>query len=666
MSGFARRVGMVATVVAGAALIGTGIGAALGGTMVLSGVGSAASIASVAGAVAAVSGAVAQVTAKKPSAEGAVIGFLTGANQPLPYLIGEAYTEGVEIYRNGYGGEVNDVKNPYAFIPRVLSCCGPIESMGTTLVNYETTSFTGALGTVQEASGYYEEYLYHDQQLGARPESDALASPSGWGTPGKWGSDYKLSGFAAVGWSLIWSKKGKRFGGGQIPPLGKVPQGVKVYDPRLDSTYPGGSGTQRIDDETTWAYSTNPALHALAYSYGRLMNGKPIFGVRLFDADAIDLAAVVAWANVCDANSWGANGTIYEPGDKWNNLKKICEAGAAQPVPGSTLGFDYQAPRTSLYTVTLDDLAGPVSASLGRGWKARHNVLVPRYRSAAHQWGYVQADRVEVSAWITADGEEKIDERQFDLVTDVDQVTELATYDLYQRREAGPIVLPCKPHMREFHPGHCLTLAAELGAHPDGEVDVVIRRRAPDANTGVIRFICELETPAKHTAALGLTGGAPPTITWPTNEDIQTAFDLNSIGAGELGALITGRAMVDVDPADGLLQASDTEITVENHTAEYFDKSESITGTTITTEDDGTTAIAAETRYFIYYDDAGRSGGAVTLKATQDITAAVNSATNPGRHYVGAITTDVLGGGGTTGGGTAPPYVAPGDWTYEP
>ena len=486
-------------------------------------------IAGAAAAIAVVAGTVGQLTAKQPSAQGQVQGYLVGSNQPLPYLMGEAYTEGTELYRVGYGGEVDDVKNPYAFIPRVLSCCGPIESMGDTLVNYGAVTLSGSVGTVQDVDGYYENWMYLDQQLGARPESDALQSPAGWGTPTYWSSGHKLSGFAAVGWSLKWAKKGQRFPGGQIPPLGKGPQGVKVYDPRLDSTYPGGSGAHRIDDEDTWEYSANPALHAITYAYGRLMNGKPIFGVRLFDPAAIDLAAAVAWANVCDTNGWTVNGTIYEPADKWNNLKRICETGGAQPVAGSVLGFDYQAPRTSLATVTLDDLAGPVSASLGRGWRARKNALVPKFRSAAHQWDYVQGGQVANSVWIAEDGEEKTDERQFDLVTDKDQAAQLAAYDLYQRREAGPIVLPCKSHMRVYRPGNCLTLSAEIGAHPDGEVKVVVRRRSVDIETGVVTLTCEAETDAKHTVALSYTGTTPPTVAWPSQEELDEAAYFNNL-----------------------------------------------------------------------------------------------------------------------------------------
>jgi hypothetical protein len=481
-----------------------------------------------------------------------------------------------------------------------------------------------------------------------------------------------------VAWSLQWSKKGKRFAGGQIPPLGKVPKGVKVYDMRQDSTFPGGSGPCRLGDESTYVWDgppgasipagQNPACHAVTYAYGRTMNGVPIFGVRRFDAATINLAQYAAWANVCDANNWTVNGTIYEPGDKWNNLKRICEAGGAQPVPGAVLGVDYQAPRTSLYTVTRDDLAGPVSASLGKGWKNRHNVLKGKYRSPAHQWGYVQGHEARSEDWIAFDGEEKVDERQFDLVTSEDQCAQLTTYDLWQRREAGPFRIVCKPHMRIFRPGQCITLGADLGAHPAGAIKTVIRRRSIDPVAGTVTFICEAETDAKHTAALGATGAVPPTVDWPTQEEIEQAIALNTTGPGELLSLITGRAMVDVDPADGLLQASDTAVTIETHTARYADKEVSVTGATLTVLADGTTTIAslpAATWLFIYYDDLNRSGGAVSLKATTIPADAYTSPDNPARHYVGAIQKVAPGDPPATGGGALPPGFGP-EWEIEP
>lgn len=650
MSGFLRTVGQVAGTVASIAAFIPG----------------AQPIAAAAAAVATVATLGAQLTAKPPSAKGQINERILGANNPLPLMIGRSYSGGVQVHDVGYGGEVNDVENPYRFMASVYSCCGPVQALESVQVDYSATSF-GA-GTPGNASGYYADYLYRDFQLGARPESDALQAQ--WsGTP-DWGSSHKLSGFAAIGFSLKWSKKGKRFPGGQIPVLGAIWQGVKVYDPRLDSTFPGGSGSHRITDESTWEYSRSPALHALAYGYGRYVNGVKVFGVDLGDA-AIDLASAVAWANVCDANSWYVDGTIYEPGDKWNNLKRICEAGGAVPVlDGGILTFDYQAPRTSLYTVTRDDLAGGITASLSKGWKSRINTIVPRYRSEAHQWNYVQSDPVSVAAFVTADGEKKEDERQWDLVTDKDQAAQLTLYDLYQRREAGPIRVPCKPHMREYRPGACLTLDEELGAHPAGTVKVLVRRRIVDITVGLIELECELETDAKHTEALAATGTAPSTITLPTSEDLEAALALNQLPTGYVTSLIAASYVTDADPADGLVQASEsggtTTITVESHTRTYADIGVvSVTGGSLTVEDDGSTAITTETTYHIYYDDIARAGGSVALKATKVSTTAATSETNPGRHRIATVTTPAAGGS-SSAGGTTPGGWDPGDFYETP
>lgn len=645
MSGVFRAIGSVAGVVASVAVFIPG----------------GQAIAGIAAAVATVAGGASQLLAKPPAQKGAVNQRIIGANNPLPYLMGRSYSAGVQVHDVGYGGEVNDVDNPYRWLVTVHSAAGPVDAIENTLANYAAVTFSSG-----EATGYYADYWWRDTQLGARPEADAL-TPNFSGAP-RWGTSYKLSGFCAVGHNFKWSKRGKRFGGGQLPIVGEIVRGVKVYDPRLDSTFPGGSGSQRITDESTWAYSANPALHALAYAYGRYVNGKKVIGVDLGSA-SIDRASVVAWANVCEANGWTLGGTIYEGAgqSKWDNLKRICQAGGAQPVlAGGILRFDFQSPRTSLATITRDDLAaGPIRDSLGRGWKDRHNTIVPRYRSEAHQWEIVQAAPIAVSAFVTEDGESKVDEVEFGLVTDKDQAAELATYEIWQRREIGPITLPLKAHFRGYTPGDCFTLAAELS--PTGAaLKVVLRRRAIDVASGAVNCTFEAESDAKHTAALGSTATAPSTISFPTPEELDDTWALNSQGSGELGALITSRAMVDADPSDGLLQATATSITIETHTAQYFDRSVSVTGATLTTEDDGTTAIAAETRYFIYYDDALRAGGAVAFKATQLLTDALNSDTNPGRHFVGAITTDVTGGSGVSGGGQPPPYVPPGDWDEIP
>src|SRR3546814_982145 len=77
-------------------------------------------------------------------------------------------------------------------------------------------------------------------------------------------SAHKLSGYCATMVRLRYDSKGKHFQNG-VPDVLWIVQGVKVYDPRLDSTYPGGSGACRAGDESTYVYSQNPYLHALTW-----------------------------------------------------------------------------------------------------------------------------------------------------------------------------------------------------------------------------------------------------------------------------------------------------------------------------------------------------------------------------------------------------------------
>ncbi len=77
------------------------------------------------------------------------------------------------------------------------------------------------------------------------------------------------------------------------PDFTAVMQGYKLYDPRLDTTN-GGTGTHRLADITTWAYSNNPAL-CLAHF---LMNKRVGPGIS---SALIDWVSVAAAADYCDS-----------------------------------------------------------------------------------------------------------------------------------------------------------------------------------------------------------------------------------------------------------------------------------------------------------------------------------------------------------------------------
>jgi Putative phage tail protein len=79
--------------------------------------------------------------------------------------------------------------------------------------------------------------------------------------------------------------------------------GALVYDPRLDSTVAGGSGSHRADDQSTWAWSSsgsrNPALQLLWWMLGYKINGILAVGKGI-PKERINLESFAIAANACD------------------------------------------------------------------------------------------------------------------------------------------------------------------------------------------------------------------------------------------------------------------------------------------------------------------------------------------------------------------------------
>jgi hypothetical protein len=486
-------------------------------------------VAAVASAVAVVAGVGAQITAKRPPIQGSTTNITIGANMPSPYIMGEAYYGGSRVHLVGYGTQ-NDVPNAYLLAVDVYGVGGPYNALIGTYLDFAPVSFSG-----DAAVGHYSnDTLYRDYQLGETPEGSAL-TPHWSGAP-DWGSGYKLSGKPAIAWNARFPKDGKRWGSG-FAQTGAVWQGVLIYDMRLDGTYPGGSGAHRWADpadkvsfaaaKATWVYSTNPALHALRYALGSWERDETdtdaeyqkVFGIGL-DWDGIVVADFAELANVCDDNGWTCNGVIFEPGDKWANLKSILQAGGAEPCfRNGRLGLRINTPRVSLDTITVDDIADECSFPAMQSYRDRLNTIIPKYISPAHKWESVASNPVQVLDYVEQDGEEKAQELTFNLVTNADQAAQLAGYALVCGREAGPIELVCKPRLRGYGPGDMLTLG-QLGAGEqfDG-ADCIVLKRTVDPATMKVSLTLVTEDTAKHEYALSLTGTSPPAITITPPED---------------------------------------------------------------------------------------------------------------------------------------------------
>ncbi|MBA4092389.1 MAG: hypothetical protein C0494_17605 [Sphingobium sp.] len=487
-------------------------------------------LASVMALVSAAASVGAQLLQKKPGIQGGVNSVTIGANSPVPYGMGRCFTSGAQLNDVGYGGKVGKTRNPYLSKVFIWSVSTAF-AIDAVLFDFNVINFSGT-----SAQGYYHSWLYLDRQLGLRPEPDALAGP--WGPIPDWGSDYKLSNYAAGLFSYRFDRDNKRWANG-IPVHGVVGRWAKVYDWRKDSTYPGGSGSHRWDDEATYEYDPNVALNAITYARGRYAVGGDA-SMRMagcgFPQDSIDWPAWNAFANVCDANGWEVNGFVYDgPGiSLWDNLKRICAAGAAIPViSGGLLSVRFQSPKVALDTITPDDFAeGERMAPAMRTWKDRINTMVPKYRSEANKWEYVQSDAIAIEEYIALDGEPKEEENPCELVTDKDQAAQITYYELFNRRELTGWTYPLKPRLWEVKLGEAYHLT-----DPEFGIDhlVVVAAIDKDPGRATLTVTFETETNAKHPVALAMTGTAPPPPTLqPPGAGDGIAWD------GEITADLTG------------------------------------------------------------------------------------------------------------------------------
>lgn len=126
------------------------------------------------------------------------------------------------------------------------------------------------------------------------------------------------------------------------PTITAVMRGARLYNPRKDSTVPGGAGPHRLADPSTWEWSSNPA--ECAHHYARWRSG---FGLP---ADEMLPDDVLTSAPVCD-----------------------------QPITIAVNGVDHTMPRYSCHLAITEDAAPPeamadiLDTMAGRaGWSGGH------------------------------------------------------------------------------------------------------------------------------------------------------------------------------------------------------------------------------------------------------------------------------------------------------
>lgn len=463
------------------------------------------------------------LTAPSGAGIGTQTEWVTDPKISAPIVFGRTLVGGHMIYR-----KTNGKDNDFQHIVSILSGCGPIDALEQTYLDTRAINFSA--GAVV---GFPQTRIWQDFQLGDCPEPvplEMIVYRDGTPHPQpEWSyTTSKLSGYAAI-LNVFQYDDGGDYKFTQLPTVRWRIRGVKCYDPRLDSTYPGGSGTCRYNDQTTWVYSTNGWIQALTFAIGWRQgpNNIRVGGVGM-PISSIDLASFVEAANIADANGWKSGGKTDTGQPKWEVLKALCKAGGGEPIRlGATLSCVINSPRVSIGTITRDDIAGDCNFTTTQTRRDRINGIVPVYRSEDHYYEQVPAGIVRNATYLAQDGAERTKEITYGFIqceagNTPDQVAQIAAYDIANAREAGPLVLPLKIRWLGYKAGDKLTIENDpIFGYMAGK-DVIVLQREFDISNGIVTLTVREETASKHTWALGQVGVAAPTTalnTAPTPND---------------------------------------------------------------------------------------------------------------------------------------------------
>lgn len=209
--------------------------------------------------------------------------------QPQGYTYGQDMLSGPLIFANTAGNSNNDLHRVVALHGREIEEFLAYRIDDTDIVvGADIAAETGVV-----SGGRFQDVLTIDVRHGTATQAAITAMTSAFGS--LWTAAHRCR-----TWSLLYTKmtlegNNTAYENGIPQNLRALCKGHKVYDPRLDSTQPGGAspGPHRADDDTTWEYSTNPALCLADFLiWEEVGMGE--------ETDRIDYSLVMIAADICE------------------------------------------------------------------------------------------------------------------------------------------------------------------------------------------------------------------------------------------------------------------------------------------------------------------------------------------------------------------------------
>jgi hypothetical protein len=245
----------------------------------------------------------------------------------------------------------------------------------------------------------------------------------------KWGTSRRLTGCAYVYIRIKRTGNSKK---AESPLVSGLPSrvtiigdGAPLYDPRRDSTVPGGSGAHRATDQSTWGTYTNaddtdnPALQLLWWLLGWKINNKLSVGSGV-PYTRIDMESFITAANICDESvtlatggtqkRYRTSGTASDSDDRMDIINNfLMSMNATLRDSGGKLNLTVMKNDLADYTLQLDeqDMLGEFDWQQTRGLTENYNLARGRFIDPSQNSLYQMVDYPEVG-FTSPDGVERV------------------------------------------------------------------------------------------------------------------------------------------------------------------------------------------------------------------------------------------------------------------
>ena len=343
--------------------------------------------------------------AKQPSAKIDV--EYTGTIEPRRIIYGKMKVAGMNVIPPMTSGTNS------AYLHQVLAVAThECNSLGTVYFNETAvgtiTAVTGTADDGKVTTGTFANKAWVRRYTGTDAQTvDYILTTD---NPFQWTTAHRGRGVAYIALKFEFDQNVYKTG---KPEITCLVEGAKVYDPRLDSTQTTipGSGTQRVNDSTTWTYSTNPALcltnYLIASRYGMEES-----------TSRVDFDLVADAADICDENV-NIPGSTTQKRYTINSVLDTFEAFQSniQTIVSAMQGVCYYsggkwrmfagAWSASAFSITDADLVDAgIDVTTAYPYNDRWNAVRGSFLDTSRNYQLVEFEPIVNSTYATDDGEQ--------------------------------------------------------------------------------------------------------------------------------------------------------------------------------------------------------------------------------------------------------------------